>query len=162
MNQIPQNTKDAEEAKETYKLNIDLLKSYYLNEYGMPYLESDYRNMDMVHTWKIKIKNIDEDKLSNFYYNTSEEFYEKFKALDVITFEDILFCKNPEILFFKDNISTEIISFKSIVKIKNVYISFDVYDTLSPNHWSDFTPFNIVVNMKYSRDKKNITNELTN
>ena len=36
----------------------------------MPYLESDYRNMEMVHTWKIKIKNIDEEKLSDFHYNT--------------------------------------------------------------------------------------------
>ena len=156
MNQISQNIKDAKETKETYELNIDTLQSYYFNEYGMPYLKHDYRNLDLAHSWKIYITNIDEEKLSDFYYNTCEEYNEKFKALDVITFEDILLCKNPEIFFFKDNLSTEIISSKSIIKIKNVYIRFDVYDTLSPNHWSKSTPFKIVVNIEYSCDKKNI------
>ena len=55
MNQISQNIKDAKETKETYELNIDTLKSYYFNEYGMPYLKHDYRNLDLAHSWKIYI-----------------------------------------------------------------------------------------------------------
>ena len=124
--------------------------------------ENDHRR-----TWDINLENIDKTLYEeNFDWSKYEyEVLEKrLTEFDEITFDDILFCENPEIIYFKENLSTEIISFKSIVKIKDFYIKFDVYDTLSPNRWYnlpsedhlDFTKYSIVVDVEYSLSNAHI------
>ena len=149
---MKKNQNKIEQKIKEYKDNIKFLTS--LRQ------EDDYRRK-----WEIDIENLDKTNYeNNFEWNKydDEVLEKKLAEFDELTIEDILQFENPEIIFFRENLSAEVISFNSILKIKDFYIKFDVYDTLSPNRWYnlpsedhlDHTSYFIMVNVEYSQNKK--------